>query len=122
MQEMIALFLLGGLLGYLIGQVATSRSLFAPLRNTLLRLIGNETLTLTFEARFLRLDPVTQGRLRKFVAVLDPITDSTPDDLDDKTVAWLKTITDGVATTIRSSSSTTVVVPQVPKEEIIPKG
>lgn len=56
---------------------------------------SNPTFTSNLDKQFNRMPSNTQFMLRALVDVIDPFTNLTESDLDNQTIAWLKTITDG---------------------------
>lgn len=94
-RVIIIVSVLGGL-GVAIWSGIRTGQLSNKLNNYVETTIANVELTSELELQFSRLPLARQEAISKLIDVADPLAKFWPGDLDDKTVAWLKEIVDGV--------------------------
>lgn len=94
--EIVGLFVVAGV-ALIVAIFAAFRTRnIKPLETFIDGRVEDVQLTSELELQFSRLPLARQEAIMKLIDVADPFTKFWPGDLDDKTVAWLKEIVDGV--------------------------
>lgn len=94
-----ALILIGGALasvvvlaGLLVFGFSKTLKVFEDL---LMKAQSDPSFSTNLEKQFNRLEPNQQNHIRTLLSLADPLTQFTKTDVDEKTILWLRSITDG---------------------------